>query len=114
MVMNIINILCPGPSRTHLFNDICVLLSKDCDKVWNSDLRDIKSKYTKLVGALCSCVTAAKKNTIEQKVCRAILYKGSTNDELSKLIKKFQFMFASGKVRVNARRDFESLQKGET
>ena len=98
MVMNIINILCPGPSRTHLFNDIFILLAKDGDKEWHDDQRNMKSKYTELVSALCSCTKVAKKNTIEQKVFRAILNKGTTNDELSNFMKEYQFTFAVGKV----------------
>ncbi len=98
MITDVINALCPSPSRIYLFNDIFILLAKDGDKEWHDDQRNMKSKYTELVSALCSCTKVAKKNTIEQKVFRAILNKGSTNDELSNFMKEYHFTFAVGKV----------------
>ena len=56
----------------------------------------------------------ANTNTVEKKLCRAILYIGTTNNELNKLIREHSFTFAVGKVRVAANRDFASLQQEQT
>ena len=76
MVVDVIDTLCPCPSRTHVFNDICVLLGKDGDNVWDSDLRNIKSKCIKLVFALFSCATAAKKILLNKKYAEQFYTKG--------------------------------------
>ena len=54
-----------------------------------------------------------KKNTIEKRVCRAILYKGTTNNELSNLMREYEFILAAGKARASTGRDFMSLKQGE-
>ena len=108
MIIDVINTLCPGSSHLYdIFNDPYFLLAKDSDKVWHKYQRDIKLKYTNLISALCSCTKVAKRNNIGQKVCRSILYKGTTNDEL-RFMKDYQFMFTAGTVRRTAKRDFES------
>ena len=56
MITNVVDTLCPGPSRFHLFTDICLQLSKQADHLLDDDQRMIKSKYNKLVSALCSCL----------------------------------------------------------
>ena len=91
MITNVVDTLCPGPSRFHLFSDICLQLSKQTDHLLDDDQHMIKSKYNKLVSALCSCMKVAKKDTVEKKVCRAILYKGTSNNELSHLMRQHNF-----------------------
>ena len=92
MIRNVIDTLCPGPSRWHLLNDICVQLAKQTNQLWDDDERTIKTNYTKLVSVLCLCMKMAKMNSVEKKVCRAILYKGTTNRELNKLMREHNFV----------------------
>lgn len=54
-----------------------------------------------------------KDYTIEKRVCRPIVYKATSNNELSKLMKAYDFTLAAGKARVSACRDFATLQQGE-
>ena len=68
MISSVFDILCPGTSRRHVLNDICVRLSKQTNKCWNSlDHSTVQVNYTKLVSTLCLCLKIAKKNTIEKK-----------------------------------------------
>ena len=114
MISNLFDILCPGPSRWHVLNDVCLQLSKQTNKYWKSlDHSVIKDNYTKLSSTLCLCLKMAKKNTVEKRVCRAILYKGTTNNELSNLMNEYDFTLAAGKARASARRDFTTLKQGE-
>ena len=90
MISSVFDILYPGPSRRHVLNDICVQLSKQTNKCWNLlDHSTVQVNYTKLVSTLCLCLKMAKKNTIEKRVCRAILCKGTTNNELSNLMREY-------------------------
>ena len=90
MISSVFDILCPGPSRWHVLNNICVQLSKQTNKCWNSlDPTTVQVNYVKLVSTLCLCLKMVKKNTIEKRVCRAILYKGTTNNELSNLMREY-------------------------
>ena len=55
-----------------------------------------------------------KRNSIEWKVCRAILYKGTTNRQLNFLLKQHNFAFALGESSAVAREDFDSLLNGDS
>ena len=57
----------------------------------------------------------AKKNTIERKICRAILLNGvGGGTQLNELMKEFNFSFAKGKPRLSAKVDYEKLISGES
>ena len=99
MTDEVVRTLCPGPSKDQLFNDVLAMLNKHMDKsVENDRSSTIKQKYDKLSSALCLCTKNSKKNTIERKVCRAILYKGTSNKQLSCLLKKHSFTFSTGEA----------------
>ena len=55
-----------------------------------------------------------KRNSIEWKVCRAILYKGTTNRQLNFLLKQHNFAFALGEASAVARENFDSLLNGDS
>ena len=114
MTVEVVRTLCPDPSKDQLFNDILAMLNKHMDKsVENDRSSTIKQKYDKLSSALCLCTKNSKKNTIERKVCRAILYKGTSNKQLSCLLKQHSFTFSTGEARAVAKEDFESLMNGD-
>ena len=114
MTDEVVRTLCPGPSKDQLFNNVLAMLNKHMDKsVENDRSSTIKQKYDKLSSALCLCTKNSKKNTIERKVCRAILYKGTSNKQLSCLLKQHSFTFSTGEARAVAKEDFESLMNGD-
>ena len=48
-----------------------------------------------------------KKNTIERKICRAILYNGVMNgSQLEELLDQYKFTFSRGKARKYAKEDY--------
>lgn len=113
MMTNVINTLCPDPSYSNLLNEECIQPAKHSEKSWDDDQCSIKNKYIKLVLSLCAW-RWQKKNSIEKKVCRAILYKGATNNKLNKLMKEHDFSLATDKAQVlSANWDFDSFKKGE-
>ena len=112
LVSRVIQSLCPGPSRPTLQKDILKRMVRGHEVLGvDSD----EARYQKMTHALCLCTKMSNRNTIERKVCRALLYNGVTSTKhLQELMKKYNFSFANGEVRKNARLDFESLSKGET
>ena len=104
--------LCPGPSQIHLKEDVMHMLNGAID---TQDRTSYETKYKKLCSALCACTRMAKKNTIERKICRAILLNGvGGGTQLNELMKEFNFSFAKGKPRLSARVDYEKLISGES
>ena len=69
--------------------------------------------YEKFSNALCKCVKASKKNTVERRVLRAVLYNAVSNkSELHYLMSQHQFTFATGNSRTTALHDFTTLCNG--
>jgi len=115
MIDQLISTLCPGPSKHHLFKDVYKILAKSMDEnVDITDLRTSEEKYKKLSTALCLCTKSSKRNSIERRVCRAILYKGTTKQQLNGILNQHNFTFALGEARARAREDFDSLLNGES
>ena len=115
MTDQLISTLCPGPSKHHLFKDVLKNLSKSMDQnVDTTDSRTSEEKYKQLSTALCLCTKNSKRNSIERRVCRAILYKGTIKPQLNVLLNQHNFKFALGKARARAREDFDSLLNGES
>ena len=68
----------------------------------------------KLCNALCVCTRMAKKNTIERKICRAILLNGvGGGTHLNELMKEYNFSFAKGRPRLSAKVDYQKLLSGD-
>jgi len=69
--------------------------------------------YEKFSNALCKCVKASKKNTVERRFLRAVLYNAVSNkSELHYLMSQHQFTFATGNSRTTALHDFTTLCNG--
>ena len=68
--------LCPGPPQALLQRDIVKKLTRHGDDVPGNNID--KQRYLKMSDTLCLCTKMSRKNTIERKICRAILYNGVT------------------------------------
>ena len=112
LMKGVLECLCPGPSRTQLQKDIITIMTKGADKL---DKDSDEARYNKMSEALCKCTKMTKKNTIERKICRALLYNGVTNGKhLEELLDQYQFTFSRGKARKHAKEDYNHLLNGET
>ena len=112
LVTCVLESLCPGPSQIHLKEDIIHLLNNDSDSL---DRTSYEDRYKKLSNALCACTRMAKKNTIERKICRAILLNGvGGGTHLNELMKEHEFSFAKGRPRTSAKVDYDKLICGES
>ena len=72
-----------------------------------------REKFEKLANSLCMAQKYLKRQSIERRTCRAVLYAGVSNMDLMELLKQHQFTFARGKPRTLARKDFNHLCTGE-
>ena len=112
LIKGVLECLCPGPSRTQLQKDKIIIMTKGADRL---DKDSDEARYKKMSEALCKCTRMTKKNTIERKICRAILYNGVTNgSQLEELLDQYEFTFSRGKARKHAKEDYNDLLNGET
>ena len=112
IVSSVVESLCPRPSRAMLQRDIIRKINRQCDIVTGKNID--KERYLKMSEALCLCTKMSKKNTIERKIYRAILYNGVTcRRHLEELMKKHQFSFSNGEAKKRAKLDYNLLIKGE-
>jgi len=111
LIKGVLECLCPGPSRTQLQKDIITMMTKGADRL---DKDSDEARYKKMSEALCKCTKMTKKNTIERKICRALLYNGVTNgSQLEELLDQYEFTFSRGKARKYAKEDYNDLLNGE-
>ena len=115
MIYKIIETFVPGPSQHEfmdtLFTDI--LASKKNKQKSNNYCPNIKSKWDRLTKVICNVEKHSRINSIEKRVCRAILNKGLAESDLQHLMSVHDFKFASGRARMRARQDIAKLLDGE-
>ena len=113
MIKSMIEILCPGPSQKLVTKDILDIMTRKNStqpRLMNPSTNDM---YEKFSNALCKCVKASKKNTVERRFLRAVLYNAVSNkSELHYLMSQHQFTFATGNSRTTALHDFTTLCNG--
>ena len=111
LIKCVIQSLCPGPSKALLERDVVKKLSRGHEVLGtNSD----EARYEKMSNALCLCTKMSKKNSVERRICRALLYHSVTGtDHLQELLNKHKFTFSRGVSRKTARLDYKLLCKGE-
>ena len=112
MYKKLLSILCSGPSQFKLQSDILQLFEREHRLTLNESIRCSQKNYELLSTALCLCTKSSQKRSIERRICRAILYKGTTKSELENLLEKHGFTFATGRLRKAAKSDFETLKAG--
>ena len=105
--------MCPGPSRSLLQKDILKKMTRGYE-MNGMDIDIDKARYNRMSNALCLCTKMSKKDTIERRICRAILYNSVTGKKQSEeLMEKYDFIISHGDARKKARSDFDLLSKGE-
>ncbi len=111
LINGVLESLCPGPSRSLLEKDILKKMTRGYEII---GMDTDEARYNRMSNALCLCTKMSKKNTIERRICRAILYNSVTGKkQLEELMKIHGFTFSHGDARKKARSDFDLLSKGE-
>ena len=141
MIKDIINklsiTLIPGPSKDLVLTEVLSTMLDDINlhrqnndnnitkkdttnnKKKTTNRRDISSnvkdreKFEKLTTSLCLAQRYLKRQSIERRTCRAVLYAGVSNKDLVDLLSKHEFTFARGKPQTLAREDFNRLCNGD-
>jgi len=77
-------------------------------KNYNS-FKDMSKSYTKMGESLSLCLKASKHSSIERRVIRSLLCKNFTTRQISELMNTYEFKLATGRTRITAKSDYESL-----
>ena len=112
-------VICPGPSRPELLRCVAKsikianlkLISAEQDNT-NETVLDYKQMYERLADTVCIALKHQKKRSTEKRVLGAILYKGTTYNNRSALLRKHNMTFARGQPEVQAIKDFEAMKLG--
>ena len=111
LINGVLQSLCPGPSRSLLQKDILKKMTRGYEI---NGMDTDEARYNRISNALCLCTKMSKKNTIERRICRAILYNSVTGKkQLEEMMERYDFTFSHGDARKKARSDFDLLSKGE-
>ena len=111
----LIDVICPGPSRTNLRECLAQKLISENAKAGHRRIKTTEQQFDQLLSALFKVMNASQKGSIPKKISRALLCAGvPRTNTLRKACEQFNSSYIStGTTRMEALVDYEKLIAGE-
>ena len=125
MVEKCATVVCPGPTRERLVKNYIWKASMKLSRQQQTKNQvectppsihhaTTNSKWNRLTKIICTCAKTTKKSTIERRILRALLHVGMSRNDLDSLMKEYDFSFATGRLRIEAKADYDKMSRGES
>ena len=101
---SVLDVICPGPSQHDVVSSCVGTMLKN-----SNGYKEMSKSYNNMTESLSLCMKASKHSSTERRVIRALLYKNFTHRQISELMNTYEFKLATGRTRMNAKSDYESL-----
>ena len=111
----LIDVICPGPSRTNLRECLAQKLISENAKAGHRRIKTTEQQFDQLLSALFKLMNVSQKGSIPKKISRALLCAGvPRTNTLRKACEQFNSSYIStGITRMEALVDYEKLIAGE-
>ena len=101
---SVLDVICPGPSQSDVISSCVATMNRNFN-----GFQQMKKSYNKIGESLSLCLKSSKHSSVERRVIRALLYKNFTANQINELMKTYEFKMATGRTRINAKSDYETL-----